>query len=173
MTLRFDILLFMRSLLLSVCLLLVSGADVHAEERGYVGVLYMEQPEGKIITKVHPGGEAEKAGLKSGDRIVSIDGVRVSAAEEAPPLRGEKGSVVTVGIVRSFSNVEEEVELRRGDRPKKTNELNQYPKTVARFGAALKEGKPGPVKKATKALIEDDFAGRDQNIMMKLSKNFM
>ena len=151
----------MRSLLLSVCLGLLFGADVHAEERGYVGVLYMEQPEGKIITKVHPGGEAEKAGLKSGDRIVTIDGVRVSAEGEAPSLRGEKGTVVTVGVIRSFSDVEEEIELKRGDRPKKINELNRYPKTIARFGAALKEGKPGPVKKATKALIEDDFAGQD------------
>ena len=116
----------MRSLLLSVCLGLLFGADVHAEERGYVGVLYMEQPEGKIITKVHPGGEAEKAGLKSGDRIVTIDGVRVSAEGEAPSLRGEKGTVVTVGVIRSFSDVEEEIELKRGDRPKKINELRLW-----------------------------------------------
>jgi thiol-disulfide isomerase/thioredoxin len=151
----------MRSLLFSLCLGVLFGTDVHAQERGYIGVLYMDQPEGKIITKVHSGGEAEKAGLKSGDRIVSIDGVRLSDVEKAPPLRGEKGSVVKVGVIRAFSNVEEQVELKRGERPKKKDELTRLPKSVARFAAALKEGKPGPAKKATKQLIEDNFAGQD------------
>ncbi len=151
----------MRSLLLSLGFGVLFGTDVFAQDRGYVGILYTDQPEGKIITKVHAGGEAEKAGLRAGDLIVSIDGVRLADTDDAPALRGDKGSAVQVGIVRSLSRVEEEIEINRGERPKKITELNRFPKSVARFAAALKEGKPGPVKKATKALIEDNFADQD------------
>ena len=67
-------------------------------ERGRIGVAIqdvnqslaqsfgLERPHGALVASVEPGGPAEKAGLKPGDVLLSIDGRAIERSNELPPL---------------------------------------------------------------------------------------
>ncbi|ORT61495.1 S41 family peptidase [Streptomyces sp. CB03238] len=72
-----------------------------------VGLSARRAADGRIeVDRVQPGGPADRAGLKAGDRIRTVDGRRVDgrpAAEVVALLRGDgapPGSVVAVGVQR-------------------------------------------------------------------------
>ncbi|HMV56219.1 MAG TPA: PDZ domain-containing protein [Nitrospira sp.] len=73
----------------------VIGVSLHvgAERVGDTAVLY--------IAQVLPDGPAEKAGLKSGDEITTVDGAVVTGKtyeQVALMVRGEPGTIVRLGI---------------------------------------------------------------------------
>ncbi len=84
-----------------------------------IGVLLGERDDRIVIVSVISGGPADRAGLRTGDAIVAVDGQTVSglAPEEvAPKVRGESGTTVDVSIERpstgeqlEFSIVREEL----------------------------------------------------------------
>lgn len=68
-----------------------------------IGVYIEEKEEGIIITGTIKGGEAEKAGLKEDDIIVSVDDVDVkgmSLGELSSMIKGEAGTLVELVIKR-------------------------------------------------------------------------
>ena len=73
----------------------VIGVSLHvgAEHVGDTAVLY--------VAHVLPDGPAEKAGLKPGDELTTVDGVAVTGKtyeQVALMVRGEPGSVVKLGV---------------------------------------------------------------------------
>ena len=84
----------------------------------YCGVgLYIEKDEDNLISVISPilGGEGEKAGIKTGDKILAIDGVYFSGDqlnEAASTMRGEEGTEVTV-LIRKSDGTEQEIVLKR------------------------------------------------------------
>ena len=73
----------------------VIGVSLHvgAERVGETAVLYVAQ--------VLPDGPAEKAGLKQGDELTTVDGAAVTGKtyeQVALMVRGEPGSVVKLGV---------------------------------------------------------------------------
>ncbi|HUR16649.1 MAG TPA: S41 family peptidase [Candidatus Limnocylindrales bacterium] len=84
-----------------------------------IGVLLGERNAQVVVVSVISGGPADDAGIRSGDRILTIDGASVEglAPEEvAPRVRGEAGSTVVLNIERpatgedlEFSIVREEL----------------------------------------------------------------
>jgi C-terminal processing protease CtpA/Prc len=55
---------------------------VFPEERtGGIGIGIQEVEEGVLVTYVHPGSPAERAGLQEGDVIVEVDGLSVDALD--------------------------------------------------------------------------------------------
>ena len=73
----------------------VIGGSLHvgAERVGDTAVLY--------VANVLPDGPAEKAGLKPGDELTTVDGVAVTGKtyeQVALMVRGEPGSVVKLGV---------------------------------------------------------------------------
>jgi predicted esterase len=81
--------------------------------RGYMGV----RLDGMVVSSVQPGGPADKAGLKQGDRITAVDGRAVkSRIDLAAAFAGKApGDKVVLGIERDGESVE--VEITLGERP--------------------------------------------------------
>src|SRR2546427_7793223 len=74
--------------------------------------LRLDRPDvAPVIGKVVPGSVAEAAGLRAGDRVVSIDGGEIRVWEDVVRVvRRRPGEIVRLGIVRSGSQIE--VQLR-------------------------------------------------------------
>lgn len=74
------------------------------------------------VVSVIPGGPSERAGLKAGDDIVTIDdsifaGKKIQNKDVMENLRGKKGTMVKVGIKRYGNKSIIPVEITRGDVP--------------------------------------------------------
>jgi serine protease Do len=82
--------------------------------RGYLGVLIqpvdatlgkalgMQGAKGALVAEVVPGGAADRAGVKSGDLIVAVDGTPVASSEDLPRIvaRHAPGSNAKVDVLR-------------------------------------------------------------------------
>lgn len=82
--------------------------------RGFIGIGYqdvsdelassfgMDRPRGAVVTQTEKGGPADKAGIKAGDVIVSIDGQPIEKSGELPFLVGSlrPGKAVKVEYMR-------------------------------------------------------------------------
>jgi len=84
-----------------------------------IGVQFNMQNDTILIIQTVRGGPSEKAGLLAGDRIISVDGVPVAGVKMPEDsivsrLRGEKDSVVKVGIYRKRTKEKLSFSLRRG-----------------------------------------------------------
>src|SRR5262245_32938341 len=90
-----------------------------AERRAIMGVQMGEAVEGggAPITRLTPGSGAEKAGLKSGDVLLKIDGSPITAQNQVSDSLSEKkpGDVVTVVVQRGGKT--EEVKVTLGSDP--------------------------------------------------------
>ncbi len=82
---------------------------------GGIGVEVMQQPDGtvKIISAIDDT-PAQRAGLKSGDVIVAVDGKRLEPdTEDQGPLRGPPGSTVKLTVVREGTPQPFDVSVQR------------------------------------------------------------
>jgi len=97
-------------------------ADAEAFDEGTtgaydgIGVEVMYLPEGsmRVIAPID-GTPAEKAGVRAGDVIVSVDGRSLSPSDnEGPgPLRGAPGTAVTLGVLRDGERAPLEIRVQR------------------------------------------------------------
>ncbi|MEO6351365.1 MAG: S41 family peptidase [Candidatus Limnocylindrales bacterium] len=81
-----------------------------------IGVLLGTRDDQVVVVSVISGGPADRAGIRSGDSIVAVDGQSVDglAPEEvAPRVRGEEGTVVKVSVVRPATGEQLEFEIQR------------------------------------------------------------
>jgi len=79
-----------------------------------VGVQFNILDDTLLVVNPIPGGPSEKLGIKAGDRIIMIDdtlvaGIGLKNSDVVKKLRGKKGTIVTVKILRS--NVKELLEF--------------------------------------------------------------
>lgn len=68
-----------------------------------IGAIITSKDKNIVIVSVLPGTPAENAGLKAGDRIVEVDEKDVSGlstAEVSNLIKGEKGTKVSLGVIR-------------------------------------------------------------------------
>lgn len=82
-----------------------------------VGIIISESDGYIVVTSVMNGGPADKAGIKKGDRIVSVDGTNVAGMRRdkvSDLLRGDEGTTVRVGIMREGSDGVTLVDIIRG-----------------------------------------------------------
>lgn len=96
--------------------------------------------KGFYVTRVYPGGTAEKAGLKTGDFIVAVDEEKLtaSAPEHDEELSGlirqyEPGAVVKITVVRQGQSSTVPVELERS--PRLPREMKKYRSEDFEFAA--------------------------------------
>lgn len=76
-----------------------------------IGIQFRIVSDTVVVVNTIPGGPSQKAGLKAGDRIVTVDGKsminsKLSDNDVVKHLKGPKGSKVNVGIFRrGFSSI--------------------------------------------------------------------
>jgi carboxyl-terminal processing protease len=81
-----------------------------------IGLTVSEVKQGLQIEKVFPDSPAEKAGLKSGDLIVSVEGESIageSSEASTEKIKGPEGTEVTIGIKKSPGGKTHELEIER------------------------------------------------------------
>lgn len=92
----------------------VALQDLSRQLGEYFGV---EKGRGALIEEVLKGTPAEKTGLKAGDVITAIDGVKVADVEDVTDEIGEyePGDTVTVTVIRDRKPMDFKVELAEND----------------------------------------------------------
>ncbi len=112
-----------------------------------------------ILVEPMEGGPAEKAGVLSGDRLVSVDGhptVGLSVKDVRLLLRGEVGAPARLVVARSDHEAPLTIDIERINDPSLYRRYNVRSKTVAGVGvvavAALDNGTVGLVKEHLRAL---------------------
>jgi hypothetical protein len=96
------------------------SAEAGEADRGVLGVKYavgmdMLKKTHVIVMNIVPGGPAEAAGLKKGDRIVAIDGVEVRALPlkgVGPKMAGAPNTVLHLTVKRGLDDLQ--ITLTRG-----------------------------------------------------------
>ncbi len=87
-----------------------------------VGVQFQIMSDSICVVEVVSGGPAQRMGILPGDRIVAVDGQpltgkNITNEDVFRYLRGEKGSVVKVTVIRSSSKQPLDFEIIRGEIP--------------------------------------------------------
>lgn len=96
------------------------GASLRSGPQGYAGLTLDDRSDrgrGVRVIKVAPGGPAEKAGVKQGDLVTGLDGVRVRQMADVTAILGEvlPGQTVRFEILRD--NQRRQVAVTFGRRP--------------------------------------------------------
>ena len=94
-------------------------------ERGKLGLVFqpmtpdlaraigLDAPRGALVTDLEPGGPAQKAGIKSGDVVLAVNGVTIQHSEELPRnvARNPPGSIVRVSLLRTGKKIDVSAKL--------------------------------------------------------------
>ena len=144
-------------------LLGVRGIEMNAD---IAKAMNMNVQRGAFISEVVPGSGSAKAGIKSGDVIVSLNGKTLSSFAE---LRSHiattaPGSTVKLGLVRAGKPLEVNVTLDKS--PSSTASAEEL--TPALSGAALSDGQ---LKDGTPGVTVDDVARQSPAAQAGLHKD--
>jgi len=83
------------------------GVTIQEVNQGFADSFKLESPEGALVSSVERGGPAEKAGLKSGDVIRSLNGNPIVASGDLPGMLSvaKPGDKVTMDVWRDGKTV--------------------------------------------------------------------
>lgn len=81
---------------------------------GYFG---MKDANGALITEVMKDTPAEKAGLKAGDIILSVDGEKIEDAGDVREILAEKEGPVELSVLRDRREIKIKAELEKQEEP--------------------------------------------------------
>ncbi|MDQ3767934.1 MAG: trypsin-like peptidase domain-containing protein [Actinomycetota bacterium] len=86
--------------------------------RAYLGVSTIDAPQGgALVAEVRPGDPADEGGVKTGDRIVSVDGEKVNESADVSRLVTAKRPGERIEIVVRRGGKEESLNVELGERP--------------------------------------------------------
>lgn len=80
-----------------------------------IGIQFTIYQDTLMVVSVVPGGPSERVGLLAGDRIVTIDddpvtNIKLTNAQVRKRLKGEKGTIVRVGVLRGAERMDFRIE---------------------------------------------------------------
>ena len=110
----------------------------------------LDKPEGALVSSVQPGGPAEKAGLKAGDVIRSVDGKSIVGSGDLPALIGQAtpGDTVNLSVWRHGASLD--IRARLGDAAEKAVKAEEKASAgeQGRLGLALRPLQPDEQNRA-------------------------
>jgi len=74
------------------------GVSIQEVNQTLADSFKLDRPEGALVSSVEPGSPADKAGLKSGDVILKVDGTRIVSSGDLPALVGQSAPGTRVAI---------------------------------------------------------------------------
>ena len=87
----------------------IDAEDIGGQLGSYFGA---PDGEGILVREVNPGSAAEKAGMKAGDVIMSLNGDKIHGlAELRSKLAGNDGKAIKLGVLRNKSALTLDVEI--------------------------------------------------------------
>jgi serine protease Do len=130
-------------------------------ERGRMGVAIQEvsqslaqsfgldKPQGALVSSVEPGGPADKAGIKPGDVLLSVNGKAVDRSAELPPLVAavKPGSKATFDVWRDGAKRSLAVTVGelKPEQVASAKPASQAGEDTGKLGLALRQGEEGLV----------------------------
>ncbi|MGM9425022.1 Do family serine endopeptidase [Hydrogenophaga sp. MI9] len=140
------------------------GVTVQEVNQALADSFKLERPEGALVSGIEPDGPAAKAGLKSGDVILSFNGQPIGGSADLPALIGQSapGEKVALEVVRQGKR--ETVSAQLGDAGAKKGEPVQAESGAAaqgKLGLALRPLQPQEKREAgvDSGLVVEDVAG--------------
>jgi serine protease Do len=115
------------------------GVIIQPVDQGLADSFGLPQPEGALVAQVEPNSPAQRAGLKSGDVILAINGKKVATSSELPVRVASlmPGTVVHLTIWRNHAQHEVDVKLgAMGQQP--PTALNHPQNKGGRLGLAVR-----------------------------------
>lgn len=153
-----------------------------------IGIQFNILRDTLMVVSVVPGGPSEKVGLLAGDRIVAVDGeniagVKLTNATVRKKLKGEKGTLVKVKVLRGnegmdFNIVRDKIPLHSVDAAYMLDKTVGYIK-ISRFAANTVEEFEAAVEKLKKEGMQDlilDLQGNSGGYLgaaIGISDNFL
>ena len=115
------------------------GVSVQEVNQAFADSFKLPKPEGALVSKVEPGSAADKAGLKSGDVIVRVDGQPVVASGDLPARIGmaKPGDSVKLEVWRQ-GKAEQLTAQLGGAKGKTAKTADAGPAQQGKLGLALR-----------------------------------
>ncbi|MDM0006305.1 DegQ family serine endoprotease [Variovorax sp. J22G73] len=112
------------------------GVAVQEVNQAFAESFKLDKPEGALVSNIEKGGPGDKAGLKAGDVIRSVDGQPIVSSGDLPAVIGQQapGKKVTLEVWRQGER--QELQAKLGD-------ASDKPAQVAKADAAAGQGKLG------------------------------
>ena len=131
----------------------------------YYGIgVQIQEGEGALdVVLAFPGQPAAKAGIESGDRIVSVDDISISdmgADVAISYIRGRKGTIVRLTVVKVDGTIRENVEVMRDEIHTPAVQAQLLRETTKTIGYVrlnqFQDGCAADVRDAVKSIIPED-----------------
>ncbi len=139
------------------------GVAVQEVNQAFADSFKLDKPEGALVSNVEAGGPAEKAGLKAGDVIRSVNGQPIVASGDLPALIGAStpGTNVTIGIWRQGKADEVTAKLADANDKKSVVASGDAAAGKGKLGLALRPLQPQERREAgvEGGLLVEDAAG--------------
>ena len=139
------------------------GVLIQEVNQTFADSFHLDKPEGALVSNVDKDGPADKAGLKSGDVILKVNGQPIIVSSDLPALIGAAapGDKVSIEIWRQGKR--EQFTARLGDASAKVEQLAKADDGVGKgkLGLALRALQPQERRAAgvNQGLLVEDAAG--------------
>ncbi len=125
----------------------VSIAMLSDEDRDLAGI----EAGGLKVGSLVPRGPAARAGLRSGDILVKIDGQAISGADTLRRVLARKGAGQTVSLLISRRGVQRFVDVKLGAQPSRRRSANERPQAAEEKPEAEESVAPAAPAQAKRA----------------------
>ncbi|GKT14947.1 DegQ family serine endoprotease [Acidovorax sp. SUPP2522] len=120
------------------------GVSVQEVNQAFADSFQLDKPEGALVAGVEEGGPADKAGLKSGDVIRSVNGQPIVASGDLPAIVGQAAPGTQARLEVWRHGKREEFTATLGDASEKATKIASSEKSSGkgRLGLALRPLQP-------------------------------